>query len=351
MPETAWTIAGSDSGGGAGIQADILTFHDFGLHGASVVTCVTAQNTTALADNHVVPASTVRGQIQALWDDLPPAAIKIGALGSNDNAAAVLDFLGTLPDNHRPLVIWDPIRHASVGGILGVLPDDTIDSLLKCVDAVTPNAEELAGTWNIDPRDPAHAARLLCRQGAKRVYLTGGHGDSPGLDHWASPTRSFSIRADTLPGPGAHGGGCSLSSALAAAMVCEDEDSAPVLAHMYVHQGLRTNAGGVDHPGAGRPPLPHLGWPGNPEDLPRVVDAGRAIGPVFPALSQPIGLYAVVDSADWVQRCVEMGLDTVQLRVKDLPAPALRRRRRAKCRRHRRLEHPPLRERLLARGH
>ena len=324
MAKIAWTIAGSDSGGGAGIQADIRTFHDFGLHGASVVTCVTAQNTAALTDNHIVPTATVGTQLRALRDDLPPAAIKIGALGSNDNAAAVLDFLGALPDNDRPFVIWDPIRHASVGGALGVLSDDTIDSLLKCVDAVTPNAEELADTWNIDPSDPAHAAGRLCKRGAKRVYLTGGHGDSPGLDHWASPTRSFSIRGDALTGRGAHGGGCSLSSALAAAMVCEDEDSAPVLANMYVHQGLRAIAAGVDHPGAGRPPLPHLGWPGDAADLPRVVDAGRAIGPVFPALSQPIGLYAVVGSADWVQRCVEMGLDTVQLRVKDLPAPALR---------------------------
>ena len=325
MTKIAWTIAGSDSGGGAGIQADFLTFHDFGLHGASVVTSVTAQNTTALADNHIVPASTVRAQLQALWDDLPPAAIKIGALGSPENAAAVVDFLNALPDDSRPFVVWDPVGHATVGGSLGVLSDDTYDLLTRCVDVVTPNADELAGIWSIDPKDGARAAALLRNRGAKRVYLTGGHGDTPGLDHWESPTRSFSIRGDTLPGGGAHGGGCSLSSALAAAMVCEDEDSAPVLAHMYVRQGLRAIARGGAHPGAGRPPLPHLGWPDDPDDLPRVVDAGRAIGPGFPALSQPIGLYAVVDTADWVKRCVDMRLDTVQLRVKHLPAPALRR--------------------------
>ena len=326
MPPIAWTIAGSDSGGGAGIQADIRTFHDFGVHGASVVTCVTAQNTTALTDNHVVPKATVGAQLHALRDDLPPAAIKIGALGSNDNAAAVLDFLGTLPDDHRPFVVWDPVRHASVGGALGVLPDDTIDAFTRCVDAVTPNAEELADTWKIDAKDAARATGLLSNRGAKRVYLTGGHGDSPGVDHWQSPERSFSIHGDALPGRGAHGGGCSLSSALAAARVREDEDSAPVLAHMYVHQGLRAIAEAhVDSPGAGRPPLPHLGWPADIEDLPRVVDVGRTGRPAFPALSHPIGLYAVVDGADWVRRCVEMQIDTVQLRVKDLPAPALRR--------------------------
>ena len=325
MPDVAWTIAGSDSGGGAGIQADLLTFHDFGLHGASVVTCVTAQNTTALADNHVVPAPTVRAQLQALWGDLPPAAIKIGALGSPDNASAVLDFLDALPHEDRPFVVWDPVCHASVGGTLGVLPDDTIDAMVRRVDVVTPNAEELADTWRIDPENPAQAAGSLRNRGAERVYVTGGHGETPGLDHWESPTRNFSVQGETLPNRGAHGGGCSLSSALAAATVCEDEDSAPVLAHMYVHQGLRAIARGVDSPGAGRPPLPHLGWPGDAEDLPRVVDAGRAVGPGFPPLSRPIGLYAVVGSADWVRRCVELRVDTVQLRVKDLPAPALRR--------------------------
>ena len=325
MPKIAWTIAGSDSGGGAGIQADIRTFHDFGLHGASVVTCVTAQNTTTLTDNHVVPASTVRAQLQALWDDLPPAAIKIGALGSPENARAVLDFLSALPNQDRPFVVWDPVGRASVGGALGVLPDDTLNAVTRCVDVVTPNAQELAGTWNIDPKDPSRGAALLRNRGAKRVCLTGGHGEMPGLDHWESPTRSFSIQGNALPGRGAHGGGCSLSSALAAAMVCEDEDSAPVLAHMYVHQGLRALSRESDKPGAGRPPLPHLGWPCAVEDLPRVVDAGKTIGPGFPALSHPIGLYAVVGSVDWVRRCVEMRIDTVQLRVKDLPVPALRR--------------------------
>ena len=320
----AWTIAGSDSGGGAGIQADLLTFNDFGLHGASVVTCVTAQNTTAITHNHIVPAATVRAQLHALRDDLPPAAIKIGALGSPDNASAVLDCLDTLPNENRPFVVWDPVRHATVGGALGVLPDDTIDALVRRVDVVTPNAEELADTWKINPEKPAQAARSLRSRGAKRVYLTGGHGETPGLDHWESPTRSFSIQGDRLRNRGAHGGGCSLSSALAAARVCEDEDSAPVLAHMYVHQGLRAIAGRVDNPGAGRSPIPHLGSPGDAEDLPRVVDAGRVIGPGFPALSHSIGLYAVVGSVDWVRRCVELQVDSVQLRVKDLPAPALR---------------------------
>jgi len=316
----AWSIAGSDSGGGAGIQADLQTFRDFGVHGANVVTCVTAQNTIALADSHVVPETSVRAQLAALADDLPPDAVKIGALGSAENAAAVLDFLGGLPEARRPFVVWDPVRRATVGGSLGALPDETADALLRGSDVVTPNAAELSD-WNIDTADPARATAELLAHGARRVYLTGGHGETPGLDHWRTPEGSFSIRGDPLPGSGAHGGGCSLSSALAAARLREDEDSAPVLAHMYVHQGLAALAVGADSPGAGRPPLPHRGWPHAIGDLPKVVDAARApFTESFPPLSAPIGLYAVVANVEWIERCVELGVDTVQLRIKDLPA-------------------------------
>lgn len=325
MP-VAWTIAGSDSGGGAGIQADIQTFRDFGVHGATVITCVTAQNTLSLTHSHVVPAATVRAQIQALAADLPPTAIKIGALGSAENAAAVLDFLDGLPTSgHRPFVVWDPVRRATVGGELGTLPDESTQALLRRVDAVTPNGEELAALGG-DATDPDRAATALRARGPRCVYVTGGHGDAPGVDHWQSDQKSFSIHGDTIPGHGAHGGGCSLSSALAAVHQCEDEDSAPVLAHMYVRQGLRALAASTDTPGTGRAPLPHLGWPRGIEDLPRVIDAGK-VPPVhgFRPLARPIGLYAVVPNVEWVRHCVELRIDTVQLRVKNVPPDVVRR--------------------------
>ena len=327
----AWSIAGSDSGGGAGVQADIHTFRDFGLHGATVVTCVTAQNSVALTDLHVVPTATVRAQIQALADDLPPDAIKIGALGSAGNAAAVIDFLrGFAHHDHRPFVVWDPVRQATVGGELGTLPDETTRALLQAVDAVTPNLEELAALASHETGRPPLAAAVIRDRGPRCVYITGGHGDTPGTDFWSSDTKAFLIQSDTISGNGAHGGGCSLSGALAAARVREDEDSAPVLAHMYVRQGLRALAAG-DAPGHGRPALPHLGWPRQFGDLPRVTDAGKALPDQrFPALDQPLGLYAVVPDVDWLRRCVELELDTVQLRVKDVPT-AVRRRFIAEC--------------------
>ena len=326
--KVAWTIAGSDSGGGAGVQADLHTFRDFGLHGATVVTCVTAQNSIALTDNHVVPSSNVRAQIQALAGDLPPNAIKIGALGSAENAAVVINFLDGLGDR-RPFVVWDPVRQATVGGELGTLPDDTVGALLRAVDAVTPNEEELAvlGGTNVP-----QAVSAIRERGPKHVFITGGHGPTPGRDYWFGDTKTFSIQSDAipdlpgLPGNGAHGGGCSLSSALAAARVQEDEDSSPVLAHMYVRQGLRALAASADAPGAGRPALPHLGWPGRFEDLPKVVDAGKELpNGRFTPLDQPLGLYAVVPDVDWLKRCVDLGLDTVQLRVKDIPSTVRRR--------------------------
>lgn len=322
----AWTIAGSDSGGGAGVQADLHTFRDFGLHGATVVTCITAQNSVALTDNHVVPASNVRAQIQALADDLPPDAIKIGALGSAENAAVVIDFLDGLGDR-RPFVVWDPVRHATVGGELGTLPDETIRALLEAVDAVTPNEEELAVLGGTDVPQAVATIRTRMRpRGPQCVFVTGGHGGTPGRDYWFGDIKTFSIQSDTISGSGAHGGGCSLSSALAAARVREDEDSAPVLAHMYVRQGLRALAANADAPGAGRPALPHLGWPRRFEDLPEVVDAGSELSDTpFRPLDRPLGLYAVVPDVDWLKRCVELGLDTVQLRVKDIPSTVRRR--------------------------
>ena len=321
----AWSIAGSDSGGGAGVQADVRTFQDFGVHPASVVTCVTAQNTVALSESHVLPAAVVRAQIEALRADLAPDAIKIGALGSAENAAAVLGFLQQLAPAQRPFVVWDPVQTATVGGSLGSLPGRTVDALLAAADVVTPNAEELVALGG-DAGDPVAAARNLRTRGAGAVLVTGGHGGTPGTDLWASSEREFSLAGDAFPSQGAHGGGCALASALAAARLCEDDiESAPVLAHMYVRQGLRALAHGQAAPGAGRPPLPHLGWPGNVADLPRALDRDETARHPFPRLSHPIGLYAVVATPEWVRRCVELGVDTVQLRMKDASAAELRR--------------------------
>lgn len=321
----AWSIAGSDSGGGAGVQSDVRTFQDFGVHPASVVTCVTAQNTVALTESHVLAAAVVRAQIEALRTDLAPDAIKIGALGSAENAAAVLDFLQSLAPARRPFVVWDPVQTATVGGDLGILPGRTLEALLAATDVVTPNADELAALGE-DASDHAAAARSLRTRGAGAVLVTGGHGDTPGTDFWVSAEREFSLAGDAFASRGAHGGGCALASALAAARLGEDDiESAPVLAHMYVRQGLRALAHGRAAPGAGRPPLPHLGWPGNVADLPRALDREQTAGHAFPRLSHPIGLYAVVATPEWVRRCVELGVDTVQLRMKDASPSELRR--------------------------
>lgn len=323
-PPIAWSVGGSDSGGGAGIQADVRTFADFGVHPATVVTTVTAQNTVTMAGAHAVPAATVRGQLEALAGDLPADAIKIGALGSPENAAAVLGFLAGIPDSEAPLVVWDPVRRATVGGDLGGLPDETLDALLRRADVVTPNLVEVEA-WGIGGGDAAAAARALRRRGARAAFVTGGHGDRPGTDFYSGGDGDFAVRGEPFAGDGAHGGGCSLASALAAARLREpDAVSAPVLAHMYVHQGLRALAQGAAAPGGGRPPLPHLGWPGDVRDLPRVYGGEPAAAPPLPRLSHAVGLYAVVGSSRWVRRCVRLGVDTVQLRIKDVGGEALR---------------------------
>ena len=321
----AWSIAGSDSGGGAGVQSDVRTFQDFGVHPASVVTCITAQNTVALTESHVLSAAVVRAQIEALRADLAPDAIKIGALGSAENAAAVLDFLHALAPAERPFVVWDPVQTATVGGDLGSLPGRTVAALLAVTDVVTPNAEELVALTD-GSSDLVAGTRSLRNRGVGAVLVTGGHGGTPGTDFWASSEGEFFLAGDPLRSHGAHGGGCALASSLAAARLCEDDiESAPVLAHMYVRQGLRALAHGRAAPGAGRPPLPHLGWPSNVADLPCAQGRDQTARHALPRLSHPIGLYAVVATTEWVRRCVALGVDTVQLRMKDASPSELRR--------------------------
>lgn len=312
-PPIVWAVGGSDCGGGAGIQADLATFADLGVHGCSVVTTVTAQNTVALTRADPVAPDLVAAQLTTLLEDLPPSALKIGALGSRRNAEVVLDFL----ENHQVFTVWDPVRAASVGGALGdALPDDLICALLRRVDVVTPNAEE-AAAWDLNIADMAGAARALAQRAARHarlhVLMKGGHTRHPALDYWQMPERGFWLEGEPVNGAVGHGGGCSLAAALAAAHALgHDRFELPVIAKAYVSQGLRH----APRVGAGRAPVAHRGWPDDLVDLPRVHDRWPVRSHVFPAMDGRVGLYAVVDSAAWVERLVPLGVPTIQLRIK-----------------------------------
>ena len=211
------TIAGSDSGGGAGIQADLKAFAAAGCHGTSAIVALTAQNTTGVTAVHEVPPEFVRQQLQAIWDDLGVDAAKTGMLFSRPIIEAVADELA---DHSLPLVV-DPVMVASSGAKL--LQDDAIDALVTRLfpisTVVTPNLHE-AKVLAARVRGPGPQTRRLLAEaihelGAPAVIVTGGHGEEP-VDHLFDGEEHVEIPVERHDVPATHGAGCTHSATLAA---------------------------------------------------------------------------------------------------------------------------------------
>ncbi|MCX5577322.1 bifunctional hydroxymethylpyrimidine kinase/phosphomethylpyrimidine kinase [Kaistia terrae] len=222
MTAIAVTIAGSDSGGGAGIQADLKTFSALGVYGASVIAALTAQNTLGVTAIHDVPADFVTAQIDAVFSDLAVNAVKIGMLSQPGVIRAVAAGL----DRYAQMnVVLDPVMVATSGDML--LRDESvavlISELLPRAALVTPNLREAARLLETDvAEDEAgmeRQAEAILRLGARAVLVKGGHGTGPesaDLLMSAEGKRWFHApRIDTL---NTHGTGCTLSSAIAAGL-------------------------------------------------------------------------------------------------------------------------------------
>ncbi|HET7297040.1 MAG TPA: bifunctional hydroxymethylpyrimidine kinase/phosphomethylpyrimidine kinase [Gemmatimonadales bacterium] len=217
----ALTIAGSDSGGGAGIQADLKTFHQFGVFGTSVITAVTAQNTVGVRAWEPVPVPLVTRQLDALLDDLPPAAFKSGMLGSAALVAAVADGIARrAPPNY----VLDPVMVATSGDrLLDHDAERSVARLLVPLAAlVTPNLDEaavLVGDPVRTPDDMERAARALVRLGARAALVKGGHllGDDV-VDVLVDETGVHRFARPRLDTSSTHGTGCTLSAAIVAGL-------------------------------------------------------------------------------------------------------------------------------------
>ena len=220
MTPTALTIAGSDSGGGAGIQADLKTFSALGVYGCSVIVALTAQNTRAVTAIHDVPAAFVTAQIDAVFSDIRVDAVKIGMLSRPETIAAVADGLLRWKPRH---VVLDPVMVAKSGDRL--LREEAVASLkerlLPLATLITPNLPEAAVLLGEDavgePRQMAGVAARLQGLGARNVLLKGGHlagGESPDL--LLAEGEIYRLEAERVPTRNTHGTGCTLSSAIAA---------------------------------------------------------------------------------------------------------------------------------------
>ncbi|MDF3054596.1 MAG: thiE [Gammaproteobacteria bacterium] len=349
-----WTIAGSDSGGGAGIQADLHTFHALGVHGCSAITAITAQNTMAVEHVLCLPAENIRQQIQALAHDLPPQAIKIGMIGDSDNVAEIRSFLA----DYKGPVVLDPVIVAGSGDPLLLSKEDeycdilaSIYPFIEVLTANIPEAEALSGKPIYTHEDIKIAADILLSKGVKNVLIKGGHfqHDPFSQDYWtdgsahfwlSSKREHFSLRAslrracdeatqeklsqaiqEKLNHSVYHGTGCTLSSAIAAFLARGITlKEALVMAKMYVTQNV------VDAKayGSGSLLLPHAVVLEKQAYLPYLSQHPLQDTPTaFPVCGYDLGLYPVVETAQWLSILLPLGIKTIQLRVKDKIGEAL----------------------------
>lgn len=214
------TIAGSDSIGGAGIQADLKTFSAFGCYGMSVITAVTAQNTVAVYEVQTIDPAVLAGQMRAVFEDVPPDAVKIGMLSNPETIHTVAEGL----KQYRPsIVVLDPVMVSKSGyPLLEASAMDTLkQELLPLATLLTPNlpeAELLCGTTLTTDAEIEDAAKSLVQMGAKAVLIKGGHREGSAKDLLYDGHEVHRFCSDRIETKNTHGTGCTLSSAIASTL-------------------------------------------------------------------------------------------------------------------------------------
>ncbi|WP_433828351.1 bifunctional hydroxymethylpyrimidine kinase/phosphomethylpyrimidine kinase [Actinoplanes sp. CA-015351] len=251
-PPVVLTIAGSDSGGGAGVQADLKTFAALGAFGTSVITAITAQNTLGVTAIHAVPADIVAAQLDAVLSDLPVAAVKIGMISDPAVAKVIAERAADLPQ-----LVVDPVLVATAGSRLG--EPAVVGVLIPYASVLTPNRHEagaLLGRVIETAEEMVSAAAELAELGARTVVVTGSELAVDAMWHAGDATL---LRGEPVLTENNHGSGCTFSSAIAVRLAAGDTvPDAVVTAKDYVRRGLR--GGSSWRLGAGPGPLDHFGW-------------------------------------------------------------------------------------------
>ena len=259
--QIALTIAGSDSGGGAGIQADLKTFQHFGVFGTSVITAVTAQNTRNVRAVHLIPAEIVRAQLSAVAEDLYPAAVKTGMLG---NAGLIREVAAGILAHHMVRYVLDPVMAASSGDRL-LDPEaerEVLGRLVPLALLVTPNLEEaaaLTGSPVGNPGEMERAGQRLVEAGARAALVKGGH--LPGdvlVDVLVTPDSVRHFSHPRIVTSSTHGTGCTLSAAITAGLALgKNVDEAVAAGIDYVRSAIAA----APALGSGKGPVCHGKWP------------------------------------------------------------------------------------------
>lgn len=323
-PPVIWSVAGTDSGGGAGLAADQRAADAFGLHLGTVVAAITAQSTTEVSLIAATAPALLQAQLDTLARDMPPRVIKTGLLGSADNVRVLAAFVDRLRAQQPVALVVDPVLRASTGAALAdaELHAAYREWLLPRTTVITPNQAEAAALLGDDcPPDVPAQARALRTLGAAAVVITGGDAsarhpdlsldwlDTPHAQGWLALPRERTVHH--------HGTGCTFATALAAALalgwVAAD---AAVLAKMATTHALR-HARAVGQ-GAG-PVIARPGFATDPGLLPQLsLDAMPPSAWATRPRGRAPGVYAIVDSAERVEAVLRARptVDTIQLRMK-----------------------------------
>jgi hydroxymethylpyrimidine kinase/phosphomethylpyrimidine kinase/thiamine-phosphate diphosphorylase len=384
IPPIVYTIAGSDSGGGAGIQADLHAIHAMHCHGCSAITCLTAQNSVGVTDVHAPPASFLQTQLETLADDLPPKAVKIGMLGNEELAKTVGYALTKLKEKGNKIwVVLDPVMISTSGHKLidNAAVKAMIQHIFPHADVVTPNkfeAEALLGRKLNTPQDIEEGAKEILRMGCKSVLIKGGHtlAEKASAESVSSDVKAtlvyaqdFLLSSETPRGEGderlcdgprgvwlrttrwdsenTHGTGCTLSSAIASALALGEQKrqepnnpegatsaigivDACCLGKAYIAAGIQR---GVQL-GKGPGPVVQTQFPSSHEHFPTVAVDPTSDTPCFRPMkayssentddSIPVlgRILPIVDTVDWVERLAKTpGVTDIQLRIKDEKDP------------------------------
>lgn len=257
----ALTVAGSDSSGGAGIQADLKTFAALDVFGTTAITAITAQNTVGVRAVHMVPPEIVRSQIDAVFDDMPVGVVKTGMLGTSEAVSVVCEALRRRPS--LPPLVVDPVLIATSGDALGDagVAVAIAELLIPLATILTPNLDEAAALL----REPSagsddeaqYQARQFLKLGANAVLLKGGHGSGETATDWlASGDDVIPLTLPRLETRNTHGTGCTLAAAIAAHLARGDELLGAVeKAKQFVWDAI--DAARHRQLGAGNGPLDH----------------------------------------------------------------------------------------------
>ncbi len=357
-----WTISGSDCSGGAGIAADIKTGHSLGVEVCHLITANTVQNSQQLISVNPISVGILQQQFDALITDKPPRVIKIGLLANSEQVAWLVNVLTTLKsESPHVKVIFDPVGQASVGGKFSQLSVAELTPLLVLVDIITPNSMEAKILADSNADNVERLAESILALGVNSVIIKGGHPLIPehmaGDNHKATQgdeqaqivecvdyclhtltdddsskmsedeTIAYGLCSPVVNTNYTHGGGCSFASALAA-FVAQGHltRDAFTLAKAFINQGLVVNENKQDHYGA----FEQTSIPKKSVYFPTV---SSSINTQYQALTafkslalnktsdesgvEKLGLYPVIDSLYWLERLLPLGLNIIQLRVKN----------------------------------